>query len=572
MCEFKNKPESVTRGAEKSKLTVSTVEGGGNGTFTPTPLSKGTEYYETALEATTFGKFNYLLILISGLILANVLLETLGISFVLPVSQCDLNLSVQEQGIMSAIGFAGIISSSHLWGFLADTTGRRSVIRPTLLVGFLITVVSSFSTNFWTLVILRYLNGICVSGGSATIYAYLGEFHTQKNRSRAIMGSAFIFGVGAMLMPAIAWIFINQEWRLPLPFLGLTYKPWRLFMVVCGLPGLLCGLSLFKIPESPKFLLSLGQEEKCVEILQKIYSINTGKAKEEFPIAHVQEDLDSGSNNNKPQTPADLSGRSNPILNVLKSMWTQTQPLFNRQYARTTILICTIQFFIFCTSNGMYMWFPSILNSVAEFMNENPNNRTYICEVVYAKQKATMELEMALKQDANLVGECNEKLEISTYQHSLTLEVLYAVGFALIGGIINKVGKRLILFVCLAVCGACGVVLIFVDQPMIAIYLYVVLLLCGLGINVLSAATVELYPTRLRAMAVCISLMMGRLGSVAGANIVGALITNHCDSAFIASGVSLIVAGFLGFLIVKNNKKGQTEAPRRLSLVSMTGN
>lgn len=99
------------------------------------------------------------------------------------------------------------------------------------------------------------------------------------------MGSAFIFGVGAMLMPAIAWLFINQEWRLALPFLGLTYKPWRLFMVVCGVPGLLCGLSLFKIPESPKFLLSMGQEEKCVEILQEIYSFNTGKPKEEFPVS-----------------------------------------------------------------------------------------------------------------------------------------------------------------------------------------------------------------------------------------------------------------------------------------------
>lgn len=99
------------------------------------------------------------------------------------------------------------------------------------------------------------------------------------------MGSAFIFGVGAMLMPAIAWLFINQEWRLALPFLGLTYKPWRLFMVVCGVPGLLCGLSLFKIPESPKFLLSMGQEEKCVEILQGIYSFNTGKSKEEFPVS-----------------------------------------------------------------------------------------------------------------------------------------------------------------------------------------------------------------------------------------------------------------------------------------------
>ncbi|XP_013107184.2 synaptic vesicle glycoprotein 2A [Stomoxys calcitrans] len=563
MCEFKDKPECVG-GAEKSKLNVATIEGGNNGTFAPKELNKGTEYYESALGVTTFGKFNYLLILICGLILANVLLETLGISFVLPVSQCDLNLTVQERGIMSAIGFAGIISSSHLWGFLADTTGRRNIIRPTLLIGFFITVLSSFSTNFWTLVILRYLNGFCISGGSATVYAYLGEFHTQKNRSRAIMGSAFIFGVGAMLMPAIAWLFINQEWRLALPFLGLTYKPWRLFMVVCGVPGLLCGLSLFKIPESPKFLLSQGQEEKCLDILKNIYHINTGKPKEEFPISHVTEDLDTS---NRPRT-HETNANSNALVVLLRSMWTQTQPLFNREYARTTILICTIQFFIFCTSNGMYMWFPSILNSVAEFMSEYPNNSTFICDVVYAKQKATLAIEL----DESIEQVCTEKLEISTYQHSLILEVLYAVGFALIGGIINSVGKRLILFICLAACGVCGVVAIFVSQPMVAIYLYVILLLCGLGINVLSAATVELYPTRLRAMAVCISLMMGRLGSVVGANVVGALITNHCETAFITSGVSLVIAGFMGFLIVGNKNKGQISPERRVSLISMTGN
>lgn len=106
-----------------------------------------------------FGKFNCLLIFISGLILANVLLETLAISFVLPVSQCDINLTIQERGIMSAIGFAGIIMSSHLWGFLADTRGRRKIIRPTLLIAFVITFFSSFSNDFWSLVILRFLNG-----------------------------------------------------------------------------------------------------------------------------------------------------------------------------------------------------------------------------------------------------------------------------------------------------------------------------------------------------------------------------------------------------------------------------
>lgn len=99
------------------------------------------------------------------------------------------------------------------------------------------------------------------------------------------MGAAFIFGLGAMLMPAIAWLFINQEWRLELPFLGITYKPWRLFMVICGIPGLICGLSLFKIPESPKYLLSMGQEEKALDILKGIYRINTGNSKDSYPVS-----------------------------------------------------------------------------------------------------------------------------------------------------------------------------------------------------------------------------------------------------------------------------------------------
>ncbi|XP_053949915.1 synaptic vesicle glycoprotein 2B-like [Anastrepha ludens] len=571
MCEFKDKKGGTTH-AENKKLTVATIEGGNVIASMPEPI-KGAEYFERALEATTFGKFNYLLILVSGLILANVLLETLGISFVLPVSQCDLNLSIQERGILSAIGFAGIISSSHLWGFLADTTGRRNIIRPTLLLGFVVTVISSFATNFWLMVILRYINGFCISGGSATIYAFLGEFHTAKNRSRAIMGSAFIFGVGSMLMPCIAWLVINQEWRFVIPYLNLTYKPWRFFMVVCGIPGFLCGLALFKIPESPKFLLSQGNDEKTLEILQMIFHVNTHRPREEYPFSHVVEDIDSA------MSPKIQRQRNpNPAIALLRSMWDQTQPLFNREYMRTTILICSIQFWIFVTSNGMYMWFPHILNSLAEFMNENPGNRTYMCEVVYSKQKSIFNLESAhgaaASDGISLAPEqCNEKLEISTYQHSLVLEVFYAVGFAFIGAVINKVGKSCILFVCLAGCGVCGIAATYVDVPMVAIYLYVILLLSGLGINVLSAATVDLYPTRLRAMAVCISLMMGRMGSVVGANVVGALLSNHCDTAFIVSGVSLIFSGFLGFLIRKPGKKSGMKVPsRRTSLVSMTGN
>lgn len=139
---------------------------------------------------------------------------------------------------------------------------------------------------------------------------------------------------------------------------------------------------------------------------------------------------------------------SNPVTALLRSMWDQTQPIFNREYMRTTVLICTIQFWIFVTSNGMYMWFPHILNSVAEFMKENPGERTYICQVVYEKQQSIFKSENDSSNGTTTMGmvdQCSEKLEISTYQHSLVLEVLYAVGFAFIGVIINKVGKIIIL-------------------------------------------------------------------------------------------------------------------------------
>lgn len=34
-------------------------------------------------------------------------MENLGISFVLPVAECDMDLSTQDKGILSAVGFAG---------------------------------------------------------------------------------------------------------------------------------------------------------------------------------------------------------------------------------------------------------------------------------------------------------------------------------------------------------------------------------------------------------------------------------------------------------------------------------
>lgn len=107
-----------------------------------------------------FGGFNVCLIITSGFILANVILETFGISFVLPVSQCELNWTITERSILSSVAVIGIIISSHLWGYLADTKGRKRVILPTLILGFVFEFIGSFSNGFWMLATFKFLNGV----------------------------------------------------------------------------------------------------------------------------------------------------------------------------------------------------------------------------------------------------------------------------------------------------------------------------------------------------------------------------------------------------------------------------
>lgn len=93
------------------------------------------------------------------MVMFSVSIEISGILYVFPVSQCDLNLTASEKGILGSSTLFGIICSSHLWGYLADTKGRRAVILPTLFLAFISSVAATFVQNFYIFTTLRFLNG-----------------------------------------------------------------------------------------------------------------------------------------------------------------------------------------------------------------------------------------------------------------------------------------------------------------------------------------------------------------------------------------------------------------------------
>lgn len=137
------------------------------------------------------------------------------------------------------------------------------------------------------------------------------------------------------------------------------------------------------------------------------------------------------------------------------------------------------------------MFFPEILNRTTEFTNGGSYNASTICNALNIQK---LNISSTTSHDSSSVI----KLELATYQYTFILEIIYAIGFAIIGVLVNRVGKLIIIEFILLCCGLCGIAISFIPSLSIGIYLYVILLACGLVVSVITSSTIELYPTNLR--------------------------------------------------------------------------
>lgn len=169
-------------------------------------------------------------------------------------------------------------------------------------------------------------------------------------------------------------IIINQEWQFDI--FTITYKPWRLYLAVCSIPGLISfGITTF-LPESPKFVLGQGKQAETYQILQEMNRLNNGK-KSDLEAFEILEELESIENRKH------MLAIQNSRYPFLASVWHQTVPLFKKPYLSSTLLVCLIQFSIFYTSQGFNVFYAEILNKMA--LNADHNPRGMMCDIINIK-------------------------------------------------------------------------------------------------------------------------------------------------------------------------------------------
>lgn len=86
--------------------------------------------------------------------------------------------------------------------------------------------------------------------------------------------------------PGIAFLIIRDP-RFNLTEVGadFQYTSWRVFVAACGIPSLLVVLLLIPFPESPRYLLYANRADQALQVLQRIFVVNTKLSEKDFPVS-----------------------------------------------------------------------------------------------------------------------------------------------------------------------------------------------------------------------------------------------------------------------------------------------
>lgn len=153
--------------------------------------------------------------------------------------------------------FLGMMLGSFITGFLGDRYGRRFTYQANLAVFGLASIASAFSPNMIVLIVLRGIMGLGLGAELVVGYATMTEFVPPQARGKF---------VGALSVAVVTSLpFSSLASTLIVPRFG-----WRAMFALGGLGALVVWYLRKSLPESPRWLESVGRTADAETLLQSI--------------------------------------------------------------------------------------------------------------------------------------------------------------------------------------------------------------------------------------------------------------------------------------------------------------
>ncbi|XP_063822729.1 synaptic vesicle glycoprotein 2C-like [Ostrinia nubilalis] len=485
---------------------------------------KYTADLDQALNVVGLGIYNIKYCFVLGLCLVAAIVEPVGYSYLLPASKCDLEMSDTARGFIGSIPYIGVVLTSFPWGYLVDTRGRKPILIVSSVAAGLLGAAAGLMPDLVTFTICKFLCSLCLACPAAAPYTYIGEILPPRFRDITLSVTNSMQILGSALVPLFGWAILPADFKIDL---GLYYlRPWRVLCVVYAAMFILAAILMSFGPESPKYLVSQGRHEEALQVLRDMYAGNKGKSPEDFPIKALKV--------------PDSKERLN--VGFLTSLKLQTTPLLKPPFLKWMMLNGFLLFGVFMILNGLVMWIPDVLNRV---LSSDTGQSMTACEVIGQGTKGNTTLDTV----------CIDTIDTLTFSIN-SIASIACSGIALVVSTTVKViGKKILLILIMLVIGLFCIMINVTTQPMVFAILLSSMPLTGLSIGPINAYSVEIFPTELRGMAVSLSMMLGRLGSISGANIAGAMINTACEPMFYMFAGFIMFCSLCAFLLPKSQEK-----------------
>ncbi|KAJ4180386.1 hypothetical protein NW767_014391 [Fusarium falciforme] len=294
--------------------------------------------------------------------------------------------AVKRIAFLTVAKYAGLVVGSSMWPMTADFIGRRLAFNITLLLSSVAGLVGAGSPNFVAIATFCAIIGVGTGGNQPVDSAIFLEFIPATHQYLLTMQSAF-WSVGQAVAALIAWPLIaNYSCPSGLPAgecrfednLGWRYTYWTFggLTLVLFLMRL-----LFRVYETPKYLLGKGLDQQAVDVVQKVAARN--KTTTWLTISHF-EAIDAELNNhNNNSTAAEDQAPNVGHRNIIKRNMEKFRPDKIRSlFASPQIAISTsLMLFLWCSIGMAYPLYNSFIPIYLE--NKGVNQGSSSLEKTY---------------------------------------------------------------------------------------------------------------------------------------------------------------------------------------------
>ncbi|MGW1711951.1 sugar porter family MFS transporter [Streptomyces sp. NPDC002156] len=168
-----------------------------------------------------------------------------------------------------AIALIGCAIGAATAGRMADRIGRIRCMQISAVLFTISAVGSALPFSLYDLAFWRIIGGFAIGMASVIGPAYIAEVAPAAYRGRLGSFQQAAIVVGIAISQLVNWGILNAAGGDQRGTL-LGVEAWQVMLGVMVVPAVLYGLLSFAIPESPRFLISVGRDERAREVLREV--------------------------------------------------------------------------------------------------------------------------------------------------------------------------------------------------------------------------------------------------------------------------------------------------------------